>query len=146
MILGEVKRYLRDNNSLRISRSIKDIAYKTIKLKDMLTTKNGVEPSNSDIAKMLDVDEIDIVLALDSLKDPVSMYEPIYNDGGDTIYLSDQLEDKKDNINSWDISIYLRDALNKLKEKEKKILVDRYLIGKTQVEISEEIGISQAQV
>lgn len=146
MILGEVKRYLRDNNSVRIARSIKDIAYKAIKLKDELTTKNGIEPTNEEIAKLLDVEEIEVVMALDSLKDPVSMFEPIYNDGGDTIYLSDQLEDKKDNINSWDINIFLKDALEKLKEKERKILVDRYLIGKTQVEISEEIGISQAQV
>ena len=146
MILGEVKRYLRDNNSVRISRSIKDIAYKTIRLKDELMTKNGVEPTNEEIAKLLNVDEIDIVLALDSLKEPVSMYEPIYNDGGDTIYLSDQLEDKKDNINSWDINIYLKDAFIKLKDKERKILIDRYFLGKTQVEISEEIGISQAQV
>ena len=146
MILGEVKRYLRDNNSIRISRSIKDIAYKSIKLKDELTTKNGKEPTNEEIAKILGVDEIDIVIALDSLKEPVSMFEPIYNDGGDTIYLSDQLEDKKDNINSWDINIYLKDAIDMLKEKERKILIDRYLMGKTQVEISEEIGISQAQV
>ena len=146
MILGEVKRYLRDNNSIRISRSIKDIAYKTIKLKDELTTIRGLEPSNEEVAKLLGVDEIDVVLALDSLKEPISMFEPIYNDGGDTIYLSDQLEDKKDNINSWDINIYLKDALDKLKDKEKKILIDRYLMGKTQVEISEEIGISQAQV
>ncbi len=146
MILGEVKRYLRDNNSLRISRSIKDIAYKTLKLKDELTTIDGIEPTNEEIAKILGVDEIDITLALDSLKEPVSMFEPIYNDGGDTIYLSDQLEDKKENINSWDINIYLRDAIDKLKEKERKILIDRYLMGKTQIEISEEIGISQAQV
>lgn len=146
MILGELKRYLRDNNSLRISRSIKDIAYKTLKLKDKLTTINGCEPTNSEIAKLLNIDEIDIIIALDSLKDPISMYEPIYNDGGDTIYLSDQLEDKSENINSWDISIYLKDAINKLRKKEKKILLDRYIIGKTQVEISEELGISQAQV
>ena len=145
MILGEVKRYLRDNNSLRIARSIKDTAYKTIKLKDELRNK-GVEPTNEEIAKLLGVEEIDVVIALDSLKEPVSMFEPIYNDGGDTIYLSDQLVDKKDNINSWDISIYLKDALERIKEKERKILVDRYLMGKTQVEISEEIGISQAQV
>ena len=146
MILGELKRYLRDNNSLRISRSIKDIAYKTLKLKDELTTINGCETTNSEIAKLLNIDEIDIIIALDSLKDPISMYEPIYNDGGDTIYLSDQLEDKSKNINSWDISIYLIDAINKLRKKEKKILLDRYIIGKTQVEISEELGISQAQV
>lgn len=146
MILGEVKRYLRDNNSLRISRSIKDTAYKAIKIKDELTTINGVEPSTYEVAKVLGVSEIDVILALDSLKEPISMFEPIYNDGGDTIYLSDQLEDKKDNINSWDIKIYLKEAIKKLKEKERKILIDRYLIGKTQVEISDEIGISQAQV
>ena len=146
MILGEVKRYLRDNNSLRISRSIKDTAYKAIKLKDELTTINGVEPSTYEVAKVLGVSEIDVILALDSLKEPISMFEPIDNDGGDTIYLSDQLEDKKDNINSWDIKIYLKEAIKKLKEKERKILIDRYLIGKTQVEISDEIGISQAQV
>lgn len=89
---------------------------------------------------------MDVILAIDSLRDPVSMYEPIYNDGGDTIYLSDQLEDRKENINSWDISIYLKDAIKELQEKEKKILIDRFFMGKTQVEISEEIGISQAQV
>lgn len=146
MIIGEVKRYLRDNNSIRISRSIKDIAYKALKLKDELITEHGIEPTTYEIAKRLEVDEIDVILALDSLKDPISMFEPIYNDGGDTIYLSDQLEDKKDNINSWDINIYLKDAIEKLHDKEKKILIDRFLMGKTQVEISEEIGISQAQV
>ena len=146
MILGEVKRYLRDNSSLRVSRSIKDTAYKVNKLKDKLTVERGIEPTNEEIATILGIDEIDVVLAIDSLKEPISMFEPIYNDGGDTIYLSDQLEDKKDNINSWDINIYLKDAINKLKEKEKKIIVDRYLMGKTQVEISDEIGISQAQV
>ena len=104
--------------------------------KDIIDMNSGIKVGNI----------IDVVMALDSLKDPVSMFEPIYNDGGDTIYLSDQLEDKKDNINSWDINIFLKDALERLKEKERKILVDRYLIGKTQVEISEEIGISQAQV
>ena len=146
MILGEVKRYLRDNNCIRIARSIKDTAYKVSRLKDELTTRSGKEPSNEEVAKILGIDEIDVVIALDSLKEPVSMFEPIYNDGGDTIYISDQLEDKKENINSWDINIYLKDALEKLKEKEKKILIDRFLLGKTQIEISEEIGVSQAQV
>lgn len=146
MISGEIKRYIRDNSSLRISRSVKDIAYKTLKLKEELMTQNGVEPKDSEVAKILGVEEYEIANALNSLREPVSMYEPIYNDGGDTIYLSDQLEDKSENINSWDISIYLKDAINKLREKEKKILLDRYIIGKTQVEISEELGISQAQV
>lgn len=146
MISGEIKRYIRDNSSLRISRSVKDIAYKTLKLKEELMTQNGIEPKDSEVAKILGVEEYEIANALNSLREPVSMYEPIYNDGGDTIYLSDQLEDKSKNINSWDISIYLIDAINKLRKKEKKILLDRYIIGKTQVEISEELGISQAQV
>jgi RNA polymerase sporulation-specific sigma factor len=146
MIVGEVKRYLRDNNSIRISRSIKDTAYKVLKLKEELTTRTGEEPSIEEISKILGIDYIDIVIALDSLKEPVSMFEPIYNDGGDTIYLSDQIEDKKDNINSWDIRIYLKDAINTLKEKERQILIDRFLLGKTQMEIADEIGISQAQV
>ena len=146
MITGEIKRYLRDNNPLRISRSIKDIAYKTLKLKEQLMDINGNYPTNAEIADILGVSEYDIISALESLKDPISMYEPIYNDGGDTIYLSDQLEDRKENINSWDISIYLKDAIKELQEKEKKILIDRFFMGKTQVEISEEIGISQAQV
>jgi RNA polymerase sporulation-specific sigma factor len=146
MIIGEVKRYLRDNNSIRISRSIKDIAYKVLKLKEEMTTSSGVEPSIEDIAKILNIDKLDIVIALDSLKDPISMFEPIYNDGGDTIFLSDQLEDKKENINSWDIRIYLKDAINTLKDKERRILIDRFIFGKTQMEIADEIGISQAQV
>ena len=125
---------------------IKDIAYKSLRIKDELTTVNGIEPTNKEIADILGVEEMDVILAIDSLRDPVSMYEPIYNDGGDTIYLSDQLEDRKENINSWDISIYLKDAIKELQEKEKKILIDRFFMGKTQVEISEEIGISQAQV
>lgn len=146
MIIGEVKRYLRDNNSIRISRSIKDIAYKVLKLKEELTTRDGVEPSIEEIAQILGVDRLDIIVALDSLKDPISMFEPIYNDGGDTIYLSDQLEDKKENIGSWDIRIYLKDAIETLKDKEKRILIDRFIFGKTQMEIADEIGISQAQV
>ena len=98
MILGEIKRYLRDNNSLRISRSIKDIAYKSLRIKEEFTTINGIEPTNKEVADMLGIEEIDVILAIESLKEPVSMNEPIYNDGGDTIYLSDQLEDKSDNI------------------------------------------------
>ncbi len=144
MILGEVKRYLRDNNSLRISRSIKDIAYKTIKLKDELTTRNGVEPTNEEVAKLLGVDEIDIALALDSLKEPVSMFEPIYNDGGDTIYLEDQIG-SVENYPKEDY-ISLKEALKQIKEKERYILVQRYIIGKTQSELASELSISQAQI
>lgn len=146
MIVGEIRRYLRDNNSLRISRSLKDIAYKTLKLKEELIATYGKEPSIKKISQILKIDEIDIIMALDALKEPISMFEPIYNDGGDTIYLSDQLEDKKVEINSWDIKITLEEAINSLKDKEKQILIERFIVGKTQMEIAEEIGISQAQV
>ena len=111
MILGEVKRYIRDNNSLRVSRSVKDIAYKTLKLKDELTIKNGKEPQISELANILEVTEFEIINALDALKDPVSMYEPIYNDGGDTIYLCDQLEDKNTSSKDWDLKIALNNAI-----------------------------------
>ncbi len=146
MIVGEVRRYLRDNNSIRISRSLKDIAYKTLKLKEELTNDMGREPTMQEICSIFDLDEIQVILALDALKEPVSMFEPIYNDGGDTIYLSDQLEDKKEEDNDWDLKIVLQDAIKLLKEKEKQILIERFVIGKTQMEIANEIGISQAQV
>lgn len=146
LILGEIRRYLRDNSNIRISRSIKDLAYKILKIKEEHFISTGKELSNEDVSKILKVDEIDIIVALDAMKDPISMYEPIYNNGGDTIYLEDQLESKKDKISSWDISISLNDAISELKDKERKIITDRYILGKTQMEIAEEIGISQAQV
>lgn len=146
LILGEIRRYLRDNSNLRISRSIKDLAYKILKLKEEHFMITGHELSNDAVAKKLGVDEIDVIIALDAMRDPVSMFEPIYNDGGDTIYLEDQLESKKDKSTNWDLVISLTDAIDELKEKEKRIITDRYLFGKTQMEIAEEIGISQAQV
>ena len=146
MISGEIKRYLRDNNALRISRSIKDIAYKTLKLREEMQDKNGNCPTNKEIANILNVSEYDIVNALDSLSSPISMYEPIYNDGGDTIYLMDQIADKKDLNSDKDMLISLRRGLNKIKEREREILVERYIIGKTQMEIAEALNISQAQV
>ncbi len=145
MILGEVKRYLRDNNSIRVSRSVKDIAYKTLKLKEELTTLNGVEPSLEEISKLLEVDLFEVINALDSLIPPVSLFEPIYNDGGDTIYLFDQVEDKKNN-SDLDTSLSLEKAIDRLSEREQYILDQRFFIGKTQMEIAEEIGISQAQI
>ena len=146
MILGEVKRYLRDNNSVRIARSIKDTAYKALKAKEELTNLLGKEPSISDISKKMCLSEFEVVQALDSMKESVSMFEPIYNYGGDTIYLADQLEDKSNNLYPIEMRIALKDAINKLKEKEKYILVQRYIIGKTQMELASEIGISQAQI
>ena len=144
MIEGEIKRYIRDNNSIRISRSIKDLAYKTLKLKEELTN-NGKEPSNKEIAEILEVTEYDITNALESLREPVSMYEPIYNDGGDTIYLFDQIANKEDEY-GLDNKIALDKAMNNLKEREINILKKRFIIGKTQMEIAEELGISQAQI
>ena len=146
MILGEIKRYLRDNNSVRIARSIKDLAYKAIKVKEELTNKNNQEPTVSMIAKELGMNDIDVSNALDSMKDTISMFEPIYNDGGDTIYLVDQLEDKKNLLYDIETKISLKDAINGLKEKERYIIVERYLVGKTQMELASEIGISQAQI
>jgi len=145
MILGEIRRYLRDNNSVRIARSIKDTAYKALKVKEELTNKLGYEPPISLIAKELEISELEVANALDSMKDAISMYEPIYNDGGDTIYLADQLEDKKEKY-PIEMKIALKEALNKIKEKERYILYERYITGKTQLELAEEIGISQAQI
>lgn len=145
MIQGEIKRYLRDNNSVRISRSIKDTAYKALKTKEELTNKYGKEPSVSQIASILNITDFEVSNALNSLKDTISMFEPIYNDGGDVIYLEDQLGGNE-GYYDLDTKIALRNALNKLKAKEKYILTQRYLIGKTQVELAEEIGISQAQI
>ena len=145
LILGEIKRYLRDNSSLRISRSIKDIAYKTLKLKEELMDSSGKEPTNEEIARILNVSEYEITQALESLREPVSMYEPIYNDGGDTIYLFDQLSDKKDEYD-MDMKLALDKAINNLKQREQQILNERFIIGKTQMEIAQELGISQAQI
>ena len=144
MIEGEIKRYLRDNNPLRISRSIKDLAYKSLKLKEELSVE-GKEPTNHTIAEILGVTEFDIVSALDSLREPVSMYEPIYNDGGDTIYLYDQIANREEEY-GLDSKLALDKAMKNLKEREKNILKERFLIGKTQMEIAEELGISQAQI
>ena len=145
MILGEIKRYLRDNSAIRISRSVKDIAYKTLKLKEEKMDENGKEPTNAEIAKMLGVTEYEVSNALDSLREPVSMYEPIYNDGGDTIYLYDQISNKKEDYD-LDHKLAIQKAMNKLKPRDKQILENRFIIGKTQMEIASELGISQAQI
>ena len=145
MILGEIKRYIRDNNSIRVSRSLKDIAYKVIKLKDELLVKNGKEPTTEELSKILDIPEIDIITALDALRPTVSLFEPIYNDGGDTIYLYDQVEDKR-NKKDLDNSLAINKAIESLSEREKYIIDQRFVIGRTQMEIANEIGISQAQI
>ena len=145
MVLGEVRRYLRDNSSIRVSRSVKDVAYKVLKLKDELTVKNGVEPSNQELAQLLDIEEKDIVNAMEALRPPVSLFEPIYNDGGDTIYLFDQVPDKSSS-EDLDIRLAVNKAISNLISREQFILDQRFVIGKTQMEIAEEIGISQAQI
>ena len=145
MVLGEVRRYIRDNSSIRVSRSIKDVAYKVLKLKDELTMTSGMEPTNEEIAKILEIEEKEVVNALEALRPTVSLFEPIYNDGGDTIYLFDQLEDKK-NSQNLDIRLAVDKAISNLSEREQFILDQRFVIGKTQMEIAEEIGISQAQI
>jgi len=146
MITGEIKRYLRDNSSVRVSRSIKDLAFHSLQKKEELTIINGKEPTVKEIADALNLPEFDVMLALDSMKDTVSMFEPIYNDGSDTIYLSDQLEDNKDNEYDIHTKLAVKEALNKLRDKEKYVLFERFLVGKTQMELSKELGVSQAQI
>jgi len=146
MITGEIKRHIRDNNSVRIARSIKDIAYHALKVKEELINKNNKEPSIKEIAKELKLKEFEVSNALDSMRDTISMFEPIYNDSGDTIYLSDQLEDKKSNMQNIDEKLALRTAISNLKDREKFVIESRYIVGLTQMEIASELGISQAQI
>lgn len=146
LIVGEIKRYIRDNTAVRVSRSTKDLAYQIIKFKEKYVSDYGVEPPALVISKELGIDEYLIGYAMDAMKDPASIFEPIYNDGGDTIYLFDQLADTKDKNSDKDMIISLRRALLKIKEREKDILLQRFMIGKTQMEIADEMGISQAQV
>ena len=145
MILGEIKRYIRDNSTIRVSRSLKDIAYKILNLKEEYYLKNGKEPSIDYLVEKLDVSEYDISNALQALKSPVSMYEPIYNDGGDIVYLYDQIEDKSYS-NDFSNKMVIENAIDDLKKREKYILDERFVIGKSQVEIANELNISQAQV
>ncbi len=146
MIIGEVRRYLRDDNTIRVSRSVKDLAYRVLKAKEEFMIINGREATIEEISKILEEDEVDIVYALEATKGTISIFKPIYNDGGETIYLFDQIENPNESSNNWNIKMALENAIEKLKDKEKFILLQRYLIGKTQMEISDELGISQAQV
>ncbi len=146
MIIGEIRRYLRDNNSIRVSRSLRDIAYKALRVKEYLTAKNEKEPTVNDIAKELNLPKEDVVFALDSIQDPVSLYEPVYNDGADAIYVMDQVSDDKNTDDNWLEEISLKEALKKLNQREKYILDLRFFKGRTQMEVASELGISQAQV
>ena len=146
LILGEIRRYVRDNTSIRVSRSIKDNAYHVLKFKEEYINKYGIEPSNEIISKSLNMSELEIASCLDALCEPVSIFEPIYNDGGDTIYLCDQLADKKELKQDKDALISLRKGLQAIKNRERIILGQRYIIGKTQMEIASSLNISEAQV
>ena len=146
MIIGEVRRYLRDNNSIRVSRSLKDTAYKAIYAKEHLTRVNSKEPTVTEIAAEIGVPKEDIVYALDAIQSPMSLYEPVYTDGGDTLYVMDQISDKKNREETWVEHISLSEAMKKLSEREHEIITLRFFEGKTQMEVANKIGISQAQV
>lgn len=145
MIIGEIRRYLRDNNSIRVSRSIKDTAYRAMQAKEKLMNETQKEPTISEIAAVLDLPREDIVIALESIVDPISLYDPVYSDGGDTIYVLDQIGDNNDDRN-WLDEIAFKESIKNLSERERSILAMRFINGKTQMEVSKEIGISQAQV
>ena len=145
MIIGEIRRYLRDNNSVRVSRSMRDIAYKAMQIKEKIMAESDHEPSVEEVAKKLDIKKETLVIALESVVEPVSLYEPVFSDGNDTIYVMDQIGNKNEDIN-WLDEIVLKESISKLNEREKKILTLRFLVGKTQMEVASEVGISQAQV
>jgi RNA polymerase sporulation-specific sigma factor len=145
MIIGEIRRYLRDNNPIRVSRSIKDTAYKAMQVKERLIAEKQTEPTVEEIAKELQIPAAEVVIALESIVSPMSLYDPVYSDGGDTIYVLDQVGDNNDD-NNWLAEISFREQIKNLSEREKNILTLRFMQGKTQMEVSEEIGISQAQV
>lgn len=146
MIIGEIRRYLRDNNPIRVSRSLRDIAYKALQVRDSLVNKHSKEPTITEIAEELKLPREEIVFALDAIQEPVSLFEPIYHDGGDPIFVMDQVGDEKNSDFNWLESIAVKEALRKLNERERLILTLRFFDGKTQMEVAEEIGISQAQV
>ncbi len=146
MIIGEIRRYLRDNNSIRVSRSVRDTAYKALQARERLNRQGIGDPTADQIAKELGIPKEDVIMALDAIMDPVSLYEPIYNEGSDAIFVMDQVGDTRNTDNNWLEEIALKEAIRDLGEREKRILSLRFFAGKTQVEVAKEIGISQAQV
>ena len=145
MIIGEIRRFLRDNNSVRVSRSMRDTAYRAMQIKEQLTNKNNREPTVEEIAKIMEMPKEQVVLALEAIVEPVSLYEPVFSDGNDTIYVMDQIGDKNDD-STWLEEIAVKEAITNLSDREKRILSMRFFRGKTQMEVAAEIGISQAQV
>ncbi|MFO7245206.1 MAG: RNA polymerase sporulation sigma factor SigG [Thermaerobacter sp.] len=146
MIVGEIRRYLRDNNPIRVSRSLRDVAYKALQVRDTLTHRLGREPTLTEIARELKMPREEVVYALDAIQEPISLFDPIYQDGGDPIYVMDQVSDPDSEDETWLEGIALREAMRKLNEREQRILHLRFYEGKTQMEVADEIGISQAQV
>ncbi len=146
MIIGEIRRYLRDNNSIRVSRSLRDIAYRALQARDKLIREDNKEPTVSQIAKELELPREEVVFALDAIQDPISLFDPIYHDGGDAIYVMDQISDSKNLDDSWLQNISIKEAMKRLSSREKMILNMRFFDGRTQMEVADEIGISQAQV
>ncbi len=146
MIIGEIRRHLRDNNPIRVSRSIRDLAHKALSAKECFIKENHKEPTMQELSNILEVKKEEVTIALEAILDPMSLFEPIYNDGGDTIFIMDHVKDNKNNDNMWADNISLSDGLNKLDSREKNIVDLRFFQGKTQIEVAEEIGISQAQV
>ena len=146
MIIGEIRRYLRDNNAIRVSRSLRDIAYKALKARDQLSEKLGREPNVNELAEALHLPREDVVFALEAIQDPVSLFEPVFNDGGDSLYIMDQITDERKPDNGWLDEIGVQDAMSRLNERERHILKLRFYQGRTQMEVASEIGISQAQV
>ena len=146
MIIGEIRRYLRDNSTIRVSRSMRDTAYKVLQMREKLTNETHKEPDVDELAKALNIKREDVVFAMDSIADPVSLYEPIYTDGGESICVMDQVRDTKNTDESWLEQIALTDAIASLNDREKRILSMRFYDGKTQMEVASEVGISQAQV
>ncbi len=146
MIIGEIRRFLRDNHTIRVSRSLKDTAYKAIYAREGLTKKNLKEPTIVEIANEIGISKEDVVFALDAIQNPMSLYEPVYTEGGDTLYVMDQISDKKNKEENWIEQLSLSEAMKKLSERENDIIVLRFFEGKTQMEVAESIGISQAQV
>lgn len=146
MIIGEIRRYLRDNNAIRVSRSLRDIAYKAMQAREKLSVDLGRDPTVAEIAKALDAKEEDVVLALDAIQEPMSLNEPIYHDNGDALFVMDQIRDERGGEEEWTRNIALKNAMDHLNERERKIVQMRFFGGRTQMEVAEEIGISQAQV
>ncbi len=146
MIIGEIRRYLRDNNMVRVSRSVRDLAYRVLQAKEKLTRENGKEPTIEELSKELNIEKEEIVLSLDAIQAPVSLQEPVYNDGTDNLSIMDQVKDKKNTDENWAENITMNEALKKLNEKERMIINKRFFQGRTQMEVADEIGISQAQV